>query len=127
MRIVEILALDHARNHPNSSTMLVSVEEILTKITEGYQLYRADKTVIIHKYLGSVGDGVEFHCYNAGSGEELAQTVLAFMAHAREHGASWCVTPYQNQKINELFAAHIPAANLSIVETATGFEATVRL
>lgn len=107
--------------------MLISVEEILTKITQGYLLYREDKTVILYRFLGSVGDGAEYHCYNAGSGSELAEAVLGFMDFVKHTGISWCVTPYENPVITELFLANIPADKLSIQETQTGFEATVRL
>lgn len=107
--------------------MLVSVEEILVKVTQGYQLYRADKTVIIYKFLGSMGDGVEYHCYHAGTGAELANTVMEFMDFVKHTGTSWCVTPYQNPVISELFKANIPADRLSIRDTQTGIEATVRL
>ena len=127
MTIIEILHLDHKHNHADSAGFSVSIEEILTKVTLGYTLSRFPKTVIIHKFQGTLGDGVEFHCYNAGTGAELSQAVLKFFDYARDAGSSWCMTPYQNPRISELFRQHIPADRLSIVETPTGFEATVRL
>ena len=127
MHIIEILHKDHQNNHPDSSGFSVSIEEILTKVTQGYTLCRFPKTVIIHRSHGAVGDGVEFHCYNAGTGAELSAAVLEFFDNARHAGSSWCMTPYQNQRISELFQQHIPADSLTIVETPTGFEATVRL
>ena len=127
MHIIEILHQDHKRNHPDSSGFSVSIEEILNKVTQGYTLSRFPKTVIIHTFQGAVGDGVEFHCYNAGTGDELSAAVLKFFDYARQAGSSWCMTPYQNPRISELFQQHIPAERLTIVETPTGFEATVRL
>lgn len=127
MTVVEILQRDHDVNHADSENFLVSVEEILNKVLEGYSLTRKNQTVIIHKPIGSVGDGVEFHCYNGGSGLELASNVLEFFEDCRQRGATWTMTPYQNSKINQLFEANIPPERLTIVRTPTGFEATTRL
>jgi hypothetical protein len=127
MLIVEILKRDHDVNHSDSEHFLVSVEEILNKIIEGYKLTRKNQTVIIYRPVGAVGDGVEFHCYNAGSGSELAKNVLEFFEDCRQAGATWTMTPYQNPVINRLFEVNIPADRLTIVKTATGFEATTRL
>ena len=124
---IEILALDHKKNHSDRKYFWVSVEEILGKLLEGYTLSRKNKTIIIHKPLGAVGDGVEFHCYNAGSGQELAHAVLDFFEDCRQRGATWTMTPYQNPVINQLFQANIPADRLTIVTTEQGFEATTRL
>jgi len=127
MTVVEILQRDHNMNHSDSEHFFVSVEEILNKVIEGYSLTRKHNTVIIHKPVGSVGDGVEFHCYNAGSGSELASNVLEFFEDCRQRGATWTMTPYQNPVINKLFEANIPPERLTIVKTPIGFEATTRL
>ena len=127
LKVIEILQRDHEMNHKHSKDFMVSVEEILVNMLDGYKLTRKNQTVIIYKPVGSVGDGVEFHCYNAGHGSELAQNVLNFFEDCRESGATWAVTPYQNPKINQLFLANIPAERLTIVQTPTGFEATTRL
>jgi len=127
MHIIEILQQDHLVNHSDSKHFLVSVEEILSRMLEGYLLTRKNKTIIIYRPIGSVGDGVEFHCYNAGSGKELAANVLEFFEDCRQTGATWTQTPYQNPRITELFTANISAERLTIVATPTGFEATTRL
>jgi len=127
MSIVEILQRDHDRNHSDSKDFLVSVDEILEKTVEGYRLARKTKTVILHRPVGGLGEGIEFHCYNAGSGQELASAVLELFEECKQAGATWAMTPYENPKINELFIANIPADRLTIVKTERGFEATTRL
>ena len=127
MIVIEILQRDHNMNHKDSKHFFASVEEILNKVIEGYSLTRKNNTIIIHRPVGSVGDGVEFHCYNAGTGAELAANVLEFFQDCRERGATWTMTPYQNPAINKLFEANITAERLTIVATPTGFEATTRL
>lgn len=127
MKIVELLHHDHVTNHASSSSFLTSVEEILNRVIEGYSLSRFNNTAIIHKNLGALGEGVEFHCYNAESGEQLAQNVLAFLDQCRSQGQAWAETPYQNKRITELFQQHIAADCLTIAETPTGYLATVRL
>lgn len=127
MSIVEILQRDHDKNHSDSENFLVSVDEILEKMVAGYRLARKKKTVILYKHTGSVGEGIEFHCYNAGSGQELASNVLDFFEDCRQAGATWTMTPYKNPVINKLFETSIPADRLTIVATVNGFEATTRL
>lgn len=127
MKIVELLHHDHVVNHQTSSSFLTSVEEILNRIIAGYQLSRFNNTVIIHKNIGAIGEGTEFHCYNAEPGEQLAQNVLLFLDQCRQAGQSWAETPYQNKRITELFQQHIAADCLTITETPTGILATVRL
>jgi len=124
---IEILQRDHNVNHKDRKYIWVSIEEILEKILEGYSLTRKNKTIIIYRPVGTVGDGVEFHCYNAGTGAELTQNVLEFFEDCRERGATWTMTPYQNPKISQLFETNIAAERLTIVQTPTGFEATTRL
>lgn len=127
MTIVEILQRDHDRNHSDSENFLVSVNEILEKTVEGYRLARKKTTVILYKATGSVGEGIEFHCYNGGTGSELASAVLEFFEDCRQAGATWTQTPYKNPVINKLFETNIPADRLTIVATVNGFEATTRL
>lgn len=127
MKLVELLHHDHTVNHTSSQSFLTSVEEILNKVIAGYQLSRFNNTVIIHKPTGAVGEGVEFHCYNAEPGTQLAQNVLTFLAQCREQGSAWAETPYQNKRITELFQQHIPATDLTIAEIPAGYLATVRL
>jgi hypothetical protein len=127
MNIVEILQRDHDRNHADSENFLVSVEEILEKTVEGYRLAKKRNTVILHKPVGGLGEGIEFHCYNAGTGLELATNVLEFFEDCRQAGATWAITPYENPVINKLFEMSIPADRLTIVKTERGFEATTRL
>jgi len=124
---IEILQRDHTVNHADRKYFWVSVEEIIMKILDGYTLSRKNETIIIHRPVGTVGDGVEFHCYNAGTAAELTQNVLEFFEDCRERGATWTVTPYQNPRITQLFETTIPAERLTIVATPTGFEATTRL
>lgn len=127
MKIVDILQRDHEMNHPDSENFLVSVEEILEKTMEGYRLAKKKNTAILYKPVGGLGEGIEFHCYNAGSGVELVSNVLEFFEDCREAGALWTMTPYENPVINKLFEISIPADRLSIVQTEQGFEATTRL
>lgn len=127
MKLVELLHHDHSVNHASSQSFLTSVEEILNKVIQGYQLSRFGNTAIIHKHIGAVGEGIEFHCYNAESGEQLAQNVLTFLARCKEQGLAWAETPYQNTRITELFKQHIPATDLTIAEIPEGYLATVRL
>lgn len=127
MLALEILSHDHAKNHQDSDHFLQSVEEILAKVIHGYRLSKFDKTMIIHRATGAQGEGCEFHCYNAGTAQELAQTVLAFMQELREQGYQWAATPYQNPKITELFKQHIASDNLTITSIPEGILATVRL
>lgn len=124
---IEILQRDHNVNHKDRKYIWVSIEEILEKILEGYSLTRKNKTIIIYRCVGGLGDGVEFHCYNAGTGAELATNVLEFFEDCRERGATWTMTPYQNPRISQLFETNIAAERLTIVQTPTGFEATTRL
>ena len=125
--ILELLYRDHERNHPDSDSFMDSVEEILDKILEGYQLVRKNNTLIIYRFTGAKGEGVEFHCYNAAPGFELAQNVVSFLSDRREQGIAWAATPYQNPRITELFEAVIPEDNLDVAVTPIGFLATVRL
>lgn len=127
MLALEILSHDHAKNHQDSDHFLQSLEEILTKVTEGYRVNKYDKVLIIHRATGAQGEGCEFHCYNAGTAQELAQTVLAFMQELREQGYHWAATPYQNPRITELFKQHIASDHLTITGIPEGILATVRL
>jgi hypothetical protein len=127
MTPIEILHHDHVKNHTDSQHFLISVDEILDRVITGYKLAKFDKTMIIHREQGSMGEGMEFHCYNAGTGDELAVAVVTFLDQLREQGLSWAWTPYQNSKINMLLEKYIPTERLTVVKTETGYEATVRL
>ena len=127
MTALEILHYDHLKNHTDSQHFLISVEEILERVLMGYTLSKFDKTMIIHRLQGAQGEGIEFHCYNAGTGQELAQAVLEFFEQSRDRGLTWATTPYKNDKITVLFRQHIPTERLSVAKTETGYEATVRL
>ena len=124
---IEILQRDHRVNHADRKYFWVGVEEIMQKMLEGYSLTRKNETIIIYKPVGTVGDGVEFHCYNGGNAAALTSNVLEFFEDCRQREAVWTMTPYQNPRISELFKTAIPAERLTIVTTPTGFEATVRL
>jgi hypothetical protein len=127
MTPLQILHADHNKNHADSHHFLISVEEILELVIEGYRLAKFDKTMIIHRELGSVGDGMEFHCYNAGTGDELAHTVLEFLEQCRQQGLSWAWTPYKSPQVTALLRQYIPTERLTVAETDIGYEATVRL
>lgn len=127
MLALEILSHDHAKNHSDSDHFLQSLEEILTKVIQGYRVNKYDQVLIIYRAVGSMGEGCEFHCYNAGTAQVLAQTVLAFMQELREQGYQWAATPYQNPRITELFKQHIASDRLTITGIPEGILATVRL
>lgn len=127
MTPLQILHHDHVKNHTDSEHFLVSVEEILDRVITGYRLTQFDKTMIIYREQGAQGEGMEFHCYNAGTGQELAQAVLEFFDRCSEQGLSWAWTPYQSSRVTALFEQHIPTERLTVVKTETGYEATVRL
>lgn len=127
MTMIEILHQDYLRNHQDRSAFAQCLEELLRRITEGYTLSRFERTIIIHKFIGATGEGIEFHCYNAGNSTELTEAVLKFLSWAEGSGSQWAQTPYQNPKINQLFKQAITPEQLSIIDTPTGFEATIRL
>lgn len=127
MTMIEILHQDYVRNHTDRASFAQCLEELLRRITEGYTLSRFAKTIIIHKFIGAQGEGIEFHCYNAGSAAELTEAVLKFLSWAEGAGSTWAETPYQNPRITQLFRAAIEPEQLSIIDTPTGFEATIRL
>jgi hypothetical protein len=130
MSPLEILSHDHNKNHADSANFLVSVEEILDQIILGSKLSQYDQTLIIWKPIGVIGDGVEFHCYNAGNGITLAETVVKFLNERRDDGYKWAQTPYANPKITELFKQYYSPDVLSIIETGPetlGLLAQVRL
>jgi hypothetical protein len=127
MSSLQILYHDHNKNHAESESFLDSVEEILDRVLLGYSLVRFNNTLIIYQFDGALGEGVEFHCYNAEPGLALAQNVLSFFQSMREQGIKWAATPYQNPRVTELLRLVIPEDNLEVAETPIGFLATVRL
>lgn len=127
MLAIEILAKDHDKNHKDSSHFLESVEEILEKVMEGYQLKKYEQTMIIYRATGPHGEGCEFHCYNAADGDTLAQTVVRFIDDLADYGYAWAATPYQHPKITELFKKYFAADRLTFTSIPTGILATVRI
>lgn len=130
MSPLEILSHDHNKNHPDSDHFLQSVEEILEMVIAGNKLSKYDQTLIIWKPIGAVGEGIEFHCYNAANGKTLAETVVNFLNERRNDGYKWAETPYANPRITELFQQYFSQDVLSIIETGPntmGLLAQVRL
>ena len=125
--ILEILQHDHNVNHSSSADFLVSVEEILTKVTEGYSLLKQADTLILFRPLTDAPLTMEFHCYNGGSGSELIQNVLSFFEKCIQNGFARATTTYQRPSINIMFNKNISKDCLTIEQTPAGFTATVRL
>lgn len=127
MKNTEILYQDWQRNHPESTSLMPSLEEILSRLIDGWSIDRYGDTLILYKITGALGQGIEFHCYNGASGEELATNVLAFMESARQGGYEWCSTPYTSPRVKQLFEANIDATNLITYEADGQYITTVTL
>jgi hypothetical protein len=124
MTLIELLKID-LRSHPDRLTAEESLAEIESKMEEGWAGFRSGNTFIMNKR--DKNGYLEFHCYNAEHGEQLAKNVIKFFDDAKESGFKVAWTPYKNPKINELFMSFIPNECLDIVEIQDGYLAKVRL
>lgn len=124
MTLEELLAVD-LRSHPDRGSASESLAEIEGKMKDGWTGFRSGNTFIMNKR--DVNGYLEFHCYNAEHGEQLAKNVIKFFDEAKTAGFTVAWTPYSNPKINDLFKSFIPEERLDIVDIENGYLAKVRL
>jgi hypothetical protein len=124
MTLEELLAVD-LRSHPDRQSAKESLVEIEGKMKDGWSGFRAGNTFILNKRDSN--GYLEFHCYNAERGEQLAKNVKSLLDTARDSGFKVAWTPYKNAKINELFKIIVSDDCLDIVEIQDGYLAKVRL
>jgi hypothetical protein len=125
MTFEELLEIDRQHNHPDRVDYNDTVAEIAQLMSEGWSIIRKNNTVIVNRGVNK--EEIEYHCFNAESGTQLAKNVVSFLDDARSAGFKIATTPYQNPRINELFKHTIDADKLEIQTTKTGFNAIVRL
>jgi hypothetical protein len=124
MTLIELLEID-LRSHPDRLNAEQSLAEIEGKMKEGWHGFRSGNTFIMNK--PDKNGYLEFHCYNAEPGKQLAKNVVEFFGEARDSGFKVAWTPYKNPKINKLFKSFIDDDCLDIVEIQDGYLAKVRL
>jgi hypothetical protein len=124
MTLEELLAID-LRSHPGRYDIYDSLAEIEGKMQDGWHGFRAGNTFILNKR--DKNGYLEFHCYNAERGDQLAKNVKTLLDNARDAGFEIAWTPYQNSKINELFKTIVAEDYLHIEEIQDGYLAKVRL
>lgn len=124
MTLEKLLAVD-LRSHPDRGSPTESLSEIEGKMKDGWTGFRSGNTFIMNK--PDKNGYLEFHCYNAERGEQLAKNVVKFFDEAKTAGFTVAWTPYSNPKINDLFKSFISKDRLDIVDIENGYLAKVRL
>jgi hypothetical protein len=121
----EILEIDAKRNHPPGTVAGHLRAGINQDIRQGAQVVQQGNTLIAFRPTakGVVG----YHCFNADTPENLVKNVRAFWDMLRKVGAEKAVTPYRNEKINELLRSVGGDYKIAIARKNGGFEATTDL
>ena len=99
----DIIRQDFRKNHARLHGVVAPEQVVhMQRAYEamGGKSFHADRTLINYSLLH---DGsVEFHCSNAGSGEELAAAVNAFLLKMGREGVTVCKTQYDNPAVTQL-------------------------